>query len=131
MHDANKIIPGLVVFVLIATFPIWNNLTFGEGDFQLELEKPAGAEKCVMDTQTMRLSHMDLLDKWRDSVVRDGERIYVAEDGTKYNMSLTHTCLGCHTSKENFCDRCHNAAAVDPYCWECHIIPEAPATASP
>jgi hypothetical protein len=40
-------------------------------------------------------------------------------------MSLTGTCLtGCHTNKAEFCDRCHNYAAVSVYCWDCHVDPK-------
>jgi hypothetical protein len=39
-------------------------------------------------------------------------------------MSLTGTCLDCHSDKEKFCDACHTYSAVDPYCWDCHVIPE-------
>ena len=37
-------------------------------------------------------------------------------------MSLTeHLPEACHANKAEFCDRCHNYAAVKPYCWDCHI----------
>jgi hypothetical protein len=36
-------------------------------------------------------------------------------------MSLSNTCLDCHSNKAEFCDRCHNYASVSPYCWDCHI----------
>ena len=67
---------------------------------------------------------MDLLNTWRDEVVRDGIRFEDGIDGNRYEKSLSNTCLGCHLSKEKFCDRCHNYVGVEPYCWECHIIPE-------
>jgi hypothetical protein len=69
----------------------------------------------------MRADHMQLLDLWRHSVVREGKRIYVNPDGKEYNMSLSNTCLDCHSNKAEFCDRCHNYASVRPYCWDCHI----------
>ena len=38
------------------------------------------------------------------------------------NRSLSATCLGeCHGAKADFCDRCHNYAAVSPPCWNCHL----------
>ena len=67
---------------------------------------------------------MTLLNQWRDSVVRNGERVYVADDGTKYNMSLTKTCLDCHANREKFCDECHNYVGLEPYCWNCHVTPK-------
>jgi hypothetical protein len=39
-------------------------------------------------------------------------------------MSLSDTCLDCHSKKDQFCDACHTYSAVDPYCWTCHVVPE-------
>ena len=72
----------------------------------------------------MRNSHMDLLNTWRNSVVRENSRDYEATDGKVYRMSLTGTCLGCHTNKKEFCDRCHDYVSVAPDCWNCHVVPE-------
>jgi hypothetical protein len=71
----------------------------------------------------MRKYHMKLLQQWCDAVVRDGDRIYVAQDGRRYEMSLSRTCLGCHSTKKGFCDRCHDYARVTPNCWNCHQEP--------
>ena len=70
----------------------------------------------------MQAKHMDLLDQWRLEVVREGKRF--VEKRPDLEMSLTKTCLKCHTSKAQFCDKCHNYAAVAPTCWDCHIIPK-------
>ena len=70
----------------------------------------------------MRDTHMQILNEWRNAAVRDGERIYVNSKGKKYVKSLTNTCMGCHTDKEKFCDRCHNTVGVAPYCWDCHNL---------
>jgi hypothetical protein len=40
------------------------------------------------------------------------ERIYVNPEGKLFNMSLSNTCLDCHSNKEKFCDRCHDYASV-------------------
>jgi hypothetical protein len=71
----------------------------------------------------MRERHMALLIEWRDAVVRNNVRTYTAPDGRRYTISLTKTCLGCHTSKAEFCDRCHAFSGVSPYCWDCHVDP--------
>ena len=71
----------------------------------------------------MRTDHMTLLTRWRDEVVRDDDRIYVAGDGRRYYKSLTGTCMSCHSDKERFCDRCHDYAGTAPYCWDCHVAP--------
>ena len=129
LYDANKIVPGLAVFLAIALFPVWNGLTQGQSVFKLDLETPGEAKNCVLEKQNMRLTHMDLLNQWRDKVVREGERVYVSPDNNqRFTMSLTRTCLGCHTNKEKFCDQCHNAAGVQPYCWDCHVVPTEPAS---
>jgi hypothetical protein len=83
-----------------------------------------GKDQCVMDAAYMKGFHMDVLNDWRDVVVRDGKRLHKTDDGRVYNMSLSKTCLDCHSNKEQFCDRCHNYMSVDPYCWSCHTIPE-------
>ena len=125
----NAIIAGLVVFVVAALFPFWFNL--GGSDTAApkpELsEKAKAAKKCVLEKYDMRANHMSLLDEWRDSVVRDADRMYEAANGEKFQMSLStgdNSCIGCHTDKEKFCDKCHDYASVDPYCWECHTNPK-------
>lgn len=122
MYDSPKVLLGLVIFLVLITFPIWYNVAKGTADYVPELEKAKG-NACVADTTYMRSFHMDLLNTWRDEVVRHNQRVYTAPDGTKYNKSLTHTCLNCHT-KDKFCDKCHNYLKVDPYCWDCHVVPE-------
>ena len=67
---------------------------------------------------------MKLLAAWRDDVVREGKRTYTAADGRVHPISLTGTCLECHSNKKQFCDRCHDYSGAKPACWSCHIIPE-------
>lgn len=124
MYDSGKIIAGLLVFFVLLTTPFWYNMASGEPGEAPELEKVVGARQCVMDTDYMRAWHMDLLNDWRHSVVRDGNRIHVAPNGQKFEKSLTKTCLNCHKSKERFCDKCHNYAGVSNDCWGCHYNPE-------
>ena len=73
---------------------------------------------------------MRLLHAWRTAVVRDHMLIYTAMDGKAYRMNLRDTCMGCHKSKERFCDRCHEYSDVTPPCWECHVAPPEAKTAS-
>ncbi|MEE9442324.1 MAG: sulfate reduction electron transfer complex DsrMKJOP subunit DsrJ [candidate division Zixibacteria bacterium] len=124
MYDSGKVIIGLVIFLILITFPMWYNVATGEAENVPELEKPVKGDACVADTEYMRSFHMDVLNQWRDAVVRDGQRIYTAPDGRKFNMSLTHTCLDCHASRKNFCEKCHTYLKVTPYCWDCHTVPE-------
>ncbi len=126
MYDAGKIITGLVIFVGIVTFPIWGS--FGDSDVVPKpVVKVSGT--CVEDAAWMRTHHMQILDEWRDEVVRDKDRVYVSKAyGTKFDKSLSSagktSCMSCHSNKGEFCDACHTYTAVTPYCWECHIEPE-------
>ena len=101
-------------------------LTIGDGAEapKLELPNPQQHKSCVAETEYMRSSHMDLLDDWRTVVVRDGVRVYKGHDGVEHDISLSQTCLGCHENKEAFCDRCHDYVGVEPYCFDCHNVPE-------
>lgn len=124
MRDRGPIIAGLVVSLLLITFPVWFNLIAGEPPGPPELRLPPEGGRCVEDTDTMRTEHMQLLMDWRDEVVRSNDRIYTASDGRRYDKSLSRTCMSCHADKGEFCDRCHNYVAVVPYCWDCHVEPK-------
>lgn len=78
--------------------------------------------QCVLPVKEMMDSHKDLLNDWEKSVVREGDRIYVASDGEEYNMNLIDTCMKCHPNKKEFCDECHSYTAVTPSCWNCHKL---------
>ena len=125
MNEKWKVIVGLAIVLIIGTFPIWYSLAIGDSGPRPELVYPEEEENCVESKEFMVANHMDLLNDWRDAVVRDGVRVYESEayDET-FEMSLTDTCMGCHTSREDFCTRCHDYANVDPYCWDCHLEPE-------
>jgi hypothetical protein len=126
MYDTGKIVAGLAVFVVLATSPLWYNaLSAAPPDRPVLQQPPNGSTECVEATEYMRANHMDLLDTWRDTVVREEVRSYTSElSGKDYTMSLSDTCLDCHSNKEQFCDACHTYSAVSPYCWDCHVIPE-------
>ena len=122
MKDKNKILAGLAIFIVVVTLPFWFNLGKAAPAPELELTAKAKAAKtCVMATDYMKAEHMQLLDVWRHNVVRGAERMFVNPEGKLFNMSLSNTCLDCHSNKEKFCDRCHDYASVRPYCWDCHI----------
>ncbi len=125
MHDRGKVIVGLLIFLAVASFPLWfMGARGGDGEMP-ELAYPAGYTACVADSAYMRSHHMEMLNRWRDQVVRDGHRVMTTADGRRYVMSLSNTCLGCHQDKAAFCDRCHTFMAVSPYCWDCHVAPES------
>jgi hypothetical protein len=125
MYDKGKIVTGLCILVALITFPFWYNLGKAAPAPEPKLsEKAKAAKECVMPKAYMTSEHMQLLNEWRETVVRDAKRIFVNSSGKKFNMSLSSTCLDCHTDKAEFCDKCHNYASVTPYCWECHIDPK-------
>jgi len=124
MSDKAKIITGLVIFLIILAFPIWYNISGGNAAYKPDIKIITDEKECVAPTDYMKTSHMDILDDWRDEVVRDGDRVYKAFNGRKFNKSLSQTCMDCHSNKTDFCDQCHNYLGVDPYCWDCHIEPE-------
>ncbi|CAB5087404.1 Sulfite reduction-associated complex DsrMKJOP multiheme protein DsrJ (=HmeF) [Olavius algarvensis associated proteobacterium Delta 3] len=127
MYNSRWVIALIIVFLVVVSFPFWYNLGKASPAPTLENQglkltpRAVAAKECVRDTTYMRAEHMQLLDIWRDTVVRDGKRLYVTPHGKSYNMSLSNTCLDCHANKEEFCDKCHTYASVDPYCWDCHI----------
>jgi len=119
---------GLVIFLVLVTFPLWYGAIKSAPAPVLSLDTPVinklENKKCVEDKAFMRANHMKMLNAWRDEVVREGRREYTAKDGRKFEKSLTGTCLACHSNKEQFCDRCHNYVSAKPSCFNCHIIPE-------
>jgi hypothetical protein len=131
MYDSGKVLIGLAVFLAIVSFPLWYHAATGQTNTALDLvlpEDPENSEACIKDTTYMRNSHMELLDLWRDLVVRENVRYFEDDQGVEREMSLSHTCLACHSNKDTFCDRCHDYLGVAPYCWDCHVTPELLAT---
>ena len=141
MKDKPIIIVGLVIAVGALTFPFWYALAGPRRGSPPQVELPAGQSRCVEDRQFMKAHHMELLNQWRDDVVRKGLKEYVSETyGDSHDMSLTGTCLGCHDATDReagasradltppgrarFCHQCHAYADVRPPCWECHLVPE-------
>ncbi|MCD6272284.1 MAG: sulfate reduction electron transfer complex DsrMKJOP subunit DsrJ [Deltaproteobacteria bacterium] len=128
MNDKSKIVIGLIIFLAIITFPFWYNMGKATSAPEPKLSDKAKAAKvCVEPKEYMKAEHMHILDNWRNEVVRKGNRTYKSSTGKEYNISLSsgeESCLGCHTDKAEFCDKCHDYASVEPYCWDCHIDPK-------
>lgn len=124
MSDKAKIAAGLALFVALVGFPLWYALAATGDAARPELELPTDQTRCVEDTEYMTANHMDLLNRWRNAVVREGQKEYVSASGQVFIMSLTKTCLDCHTNRDNFCTRCHDYSDVSPKCWDCHVDPE-------
>jgi hypothetical protein len=100
----------------------------GDSTAVVEGSKAASTESCVAPTDDMRRNHMEYLKHERDETVREGVR------GGKFSIA---ECVSCHAGKDEsgkyvpvnaehqFCDSCHNYAAVKPTCFQCHRkVPE-------
>jgi hypothetical protein len=133
LYDGGKIIIGLLIFVGIATFPFYYNIGKVNAKPEPKVDTPAiqewekqyGKKECVESKEFMVTNHMQLVNLWRDSVVRNMNRVYISTANHKeFNMSLQNGCMHCHSNKQKFCDECHNYMAVKPYCWNCHIQPQ-------
>jgi len=130
LYDGGKILIGLAAFVAFAMFPFYYNMGTAGAKPEPKLNTPKilslpeSERKCVEPKEIMRGDHMQILNNWRDSVVRDTNGVYVGADGRHHRMSLQNTCMDCHSNKKKFCDECHNYMSVKPYCWDCHIAPK-------
>ncbi|MFC1513747.1 hypothetical protein ACFL5P_01940 [candidate division KSB1 bacterium] len=85
-------------------------------DTQPFYEKPSAIyTKCIQgyDKEYMRHHHWELLRSVRENVVRHGIRGEVS----------IKKCRDCHTSRERFCTKCHEATSMSPDCWGCHYYP--------
>lgn len=100
-------LPLLVGFLLAMPNTSW-------ADGLPQLAKPKG-EACIRPVEWMRRNHMDFLEHRRAETVREGMRI---------RSESLNNCATCHTSREQFCDRCHTYAGVAPNCFECHGYPQ-------
>ncbi|MFH1076175.1 MAG: sulfate reduction electron transfer complex DsrMKJOP subunit DsrJ [Pseudomonadota bacterium] len=128
MYDKKVIIPGLVIFVWLMTLPVWYNLGKANPQPDPKIDTPVinqmVVKKCIESKQYMKESHMQVLNEWRDEVVRNKKRVYIASNGEKHDISLQNECMRCHSNKKDFCDSCHNYVAVKPFCWDCHLEPK-------
>ena len=122
MYNKGTVIAGLAIFVLFVTFPIWFN-GLDAGPLPKPELPPGGEKECVAPASEMRDKHMQLLNEWRDDVLRDADRVSVTVGGKEYRKGLQMACMQCHSNKEKFCDTCHEYTAVQPTCWDCHLTP--------
>ena len=116
---ANRRRPAVIVAALVLLVPLGYSLgayLLGGGGAKalplLEMPDPKHTS-CVEDTEYMRFHHMDYIKEMRDAGVRRG---------ALREISLA-SCRDCHTSRERFCTRCHEAVNLSPDCFECHYYP--------
>lgn len=93
------------------------------GGFVVATSPAAARQSCVEPTETMRRNHMKLIRHQRDTTVYGGIR------GTHHSLS---GCVDCHVgygkggtpiaidAHGQFCNACHEYAAVTLNCFECH-----------
>jgi len=124
MYDGKKIIPGLILFLGLVTYPLWHNAASGKTGYVPKPKIAADKKECVEPKNYIRINHKNLLDDWKESVVRKGATTYLASNKKTYTMSLNRTCMNCHTDKTEFCDQCHNYMGVTNKCWDCHMYPK-------
>lgn len=95
---------------------------FAKTDYVTPGSKAAGLESCVRETAFMRRNHMELIEHQRDATVHQGIR------NTTDSLA---GCVDCHVKYEQqqpmpidasgqFCNACHEFAAVHLNCFDCH-----------
>jgi hypothetical protein len=110
---------AVVIPIIIIIFPIIYSVAVYafspvEEDNLPFIERPDPKYKsCVKETEYMRFHHWEYLLGVREEVVRYGKRGEV-------NLNK---CRECHTSRENFCNKCHDAVSLAPDCFGCHYYP--------
>lgn len=107
-----------IFLVGFALFPLQGN---AETPFP-KIHEPEG-KQCVEDEDEMRRNHMNYIMHQRDETMHRGIRT------EKYSLS---GCIDCHVepnengevaghdSEEHFCSTCHEYAAVQIDCFQCH-----------
>lgn len=124
MYKGGRIIAFAAIFCLAVLSPFMVNAFAAPAGPDVSLDTPAidamENKQCIVSTQDIKDTHMQMLDQWRNDVVREGSRDLTDSSGQVYEKSLDSTCLKCHSNRQEFCDKCHAYAGVDPYCWECH-----------
>ena len=123
MYNAKAVGIGIAILVIVFTAPFWLGW-IGKDYTKTGVVLPAGEKSCIENTEFMRANHMRLLNEWRDKALREEDREYVsALNGRRWLISLQNTCMTCHSNYAQFCEKCHVANSVYPYCWTCHLIP--------
>jgi len=114
---------GLVAVGLVWALGAQAVLAGETGSFVTEGSKAHELSQCVRPTEFMLRHHMDLIKHQRNLAVHEGIR------DTDYDLD---GCVACHVSvgangkpvpvnaENQFCDTCHEYAAVHLDCFDCH-----------
>jgi hypothetical protein len=87
MYNGGKIIAGLIIGIGLLLSPFILNVGKASKAPELELTPRAKAAKvCVAPTAYMRRWHMQLLDEWRQSAVRDDDWYYSTKEDDWWNL---------------------------------------------
>lgn len=133
LYNGRYILPGLALFLGAAALPFWRAAALRSPGFHSPPNP--GGERCIEPKEFMRAQHMRMLVRWRDAVVREGDRTYVATDGRHWEKGLK-TCVACHghadalgksTTAAAACGECHGYVNAKLDCWDCHAESAAPA----
>jgi hypothetical protein len=117
------VLMGILVFVSLLTLPLTLKTIGGNVEIpqaQVIKSENGAPASCIEDREYMRANHMKFLMKWKHQVFDGGERSYVNRQGQTFDISLTGTCLGCHSNKEQFCGACHSNIGAKIPCFDCH-----------
>ena len=101
----------IVALIGLSFVPV---ITRGSSTAEVFLEYPT-SDSCVRETGYMRFYHMDLLKEVREDVIRHGTRGEITLSG----------CRECHTYRDQFCNKCHDAVTLKLDCFGCHYYPES------
>jgi hypothetical protein len=105
----------------------------GDSGVPLPVISRGQGENCVADIDFMRRNHMTMLRHQRDETMREGIR------GNQYSL---RDCVTCHAvlgpdampvtvaSPQHFCRSCHDYAAVNIDCFQCHASRPEPSVAA-
>lgn len=113
--------------ILSGLFLLLPSSAMAEVPFPTIHEPEGEGVKCVVeDEDEMRRNHMNYILHQRDKTMREGVR---AESHESYSLSACIDChvekndkgeIASHDDKEHFCNACHQYAAVQIDCFQCH-----------
>jgi hypothetical protein len=129
MAMANAAVRGSLISVGLAGAICALAAQAAEAPYVVPGSKAASLERCVEPTEFMRRNHMELIKHQRVETVHEGIR------STRHSLA---GCIECHASvgadgapvpvnaEKQFCDACHDFAAVSLDCFDCHAtVPTA------
>jgi hypothetical protein len=120
-------IPLVLMLIPLGYSAVTWAMSLGADDAEPFLEMPSGdIQECVRETEWMRYNHWTLLREARDEALRtagvhgDIGLSRLIDQNRVVNEGERVSCSDCHTSREDFCLKCHSAANVMLDCYRCH-----------